>query len=56
MIGDNETGFRGTNDAPYRIEGWEFILAGGGKRPGRQASEEPQPKLQPREICQSIPA
>ncbi|MCX6903112.1 MAG: hypothetical protein NTW03_06460, partial [Verrucomicrobia bacterium] len=30
VIGDNETGFRGTNDAPYRREGWEFILAGGG--------------------------
>ena len=30
VIGDNETGFRGTNDSPYRREGWEFILAGGG--------------------------
>ena len=30
VIGDNETGFRGTNDLPYRKEGWEFILAGGG--------------------------
>ncbi len=30
VIGDNETGFRGTNDAPYRTEAWEFILAGGG--------------------------
>ena len=29
-IGDNETGFRGTNDLPYRVEAWEFILAGGG--------------------------
>lgn len=28
-IGDNETGFRGTNDAPYRTEAWDFILAGG---------------------------
>ncbi len=28
-MGDNETGFRGTNDAPYRVEAWEFILAGG---------------------------
>jgi len=28
-IGDNETGFRGTNDLPYRVEAWEFILAGG---------------------------
>jgi len=30
VIGDNETGFQGTNNAPYRIEGWHFILAGGG--------------------------
>ena len=30
VIGDNETGFRGTNDAPYRVEAWEFIIAGGG--------------------------
>jgi hypothetical protein len=30
VIGDNETGFAGTNDAPYRIEAWSFILAGGG--------------------------
>ncbi len=29
-IGDNETGFRGTGDDVYRMEGWEFILAGGG--------------------------
>lgn len=29
VIGDNETGFKGTNDAPYRIEAWEFILSGG---------------------------
>jgi len=28
-MGDNETGFRGTNDAPYRTEAWDFILAGG---------------------------
>lgn len=28
-IGDNETGFRGTNDAPYRMEAWDFIVAGG---------------------------
>jgi hypothetical protein len=28
-IGDNETGFRGTGDAAYRTEGWDFILAGG---------------------------
>jgi hypothetical protein len=30
VIGDNETGFRGTNNAPYLAEAWEFILAGGG--------------------------
>jgi hypothetical protein len=30
VIGDNETGFRGTNNAPYRMEGWDFIVAGGG--------------------------
>ena len=30
VIGDNETGFRGTNDGPYRMEAWDFIVAGGG--------------------------
>lgn len=30
VIGDNETGFRGTNNIPYRTEAWDFILAGGG--------------------------
>jgi len=30
VIGDNETGFRGTNDAPYRTEAWDFVIAGGG--------------------------
>jgi hypothetical protein len=30
VIGDNETGFRGTHDEAYRSEGWEFVLAGGG--------------------------
>lgn len=29
-IGDNETGFKGTGDTHYRMEAWEFILAGGG--------------------------
>jgi hypothetical protein len=29
-IGDNETGFRGTKDSAYRMEGWDFVLAGGG--------------------------
>jgi len=28
-IGDNETGFKGTNDSHYRMEAWEFILNGG---------------------------
>ena len=30
VIGDDETGFKGSGDAPYRMEGWDFILAGGG--------------------------
>jgi hypothetical protein len=29
VIGDNETGFKGTNDFTYRREGWDFIMAGG---------------------------
>jgi hypothetical protein len=29
VISDDETGFRGTGDSPYRREGWDFILAGG---------------------------
>lgn len=28
-IGDNETGFKGTNNIHYRFEGWEFMIAGG---------------------------
>ncbi len=28
-IGDDETGFRGTEDATYRTEAWQFLLAGG---------------------------
>ncbi len=28
-IGDDETGFQGTADRPYRTEGWAFLLAGG---------------------------
>jgi hypothetical protein len=28
-IGDDETGFKGTADLPYRTEGWDFIVAGG---------------------------
>ncbi len=30
VIGDNETGFRGTADEPYRLEAWDFVIAGGG--------------------------
>ncbi len=30
VIGDNETGFNGTNNFAYRREAWEFITAGGG--------------------------
>jgi hypothetical protein len=30
VIGENETGFQGTNEAPYRMEAWDFIMAGGG--------------------------
>lgn len=30
VIGNNETGFDGREDFPYRSEGWEFLLAGGG--------------------------
>lgn len=29
VIGCNETGFKGTGDAYYRAEGWDFMLAGG---------------------------
>jgi hypothetical protein len=30
VIGDNETGFDGIDDATYRMEAWGFILSGGG--------------------------
>lgn len=30
VIGENETGFRGTADEVYRNEAWDFMLAGGG--------------------------
>ncbi len=30
VIGENETGFKGTADTHYRMEAWEFVLAGGG--------------------------
>src|SRR5262249_10776855 len=29
VIGENETGFKGTGDTHYRMEAWEFLLAGG---------------------------
>ncbi len=29
VIGDDETGFRGVHDTPYRIEAWDFLVAGG---------------------------
>ena len=29
VIADDETGFRGSEPGPYRMEGWDFILAGG---------------------------
>ncbi len=28
-LGDDETGFKGRDDKPYRIEGWQFLMAGG---------------------------
>ena len=28
-IADDETGFRGTGDLPYRSEAWDFLIAGG---------------------------
>lgn len=30
VIGMNETGFDGRADATYRIQGWDFLMAGGG--------------------------
>ncbi len=30
VIGDNETGFRGTGNFVYRSEAWDFVIAGGG--------------------------
>jgi hypothetical protein len=30
VVGDDETGFAGSDDQAYRVEGWNFILAGGG--------------------------
>jgi len=30
VIGCNETGFKGTSDSVYRLQAWQFMLAGGG--------------------------
>jgi hypothetical protein len=30
VIGDDETGFKGVSDDVYRMEGWDFVIAGGG--------------------------
>jgi hypothetical protein len=30
VIGNNETGFDGTGDAIYRVQAWDFLMAGGG--------------------------
>lgn len=30
VIGDDETGFKGVSDDIYRMEGWDFVIAGGG--------------------------
>ncbi len=30
VIGDDETGFSGSDPKAYRLEGWDFIIAGGG--------------------------
>lgn len=30
VIGENETGFKGTNGNYYRMEAWDFIIVGGG--------------------------
>jgi hypothetical protein len=54
-IGENETGFKGTRDEHYRMEAWEFMLAGGalfnhldysfavGHEDGSLAVKEPTP-------------
>ena len=30
VVGDDETGFDGAGDLPYRRQGWNFLLSGGG--------------------------
>jgi len=54
-IGCNETGFDGQADAVYRVQGWEFILAGGALynnldysfAPGREDGTYAYPQQQP---------
>jgi hypothetical protein len=54
-IGMNETGFDGQTDAAYRIQGWDFILAGGALynnldysfAPGFEAGTFRYPETQP---------
>ncbi|MBA2647732.1 MAG: cellulase family glycosylhydrolase [Pyrinomonadaceae bacterium] len=54
-IGDNETGFRGTDDFQYRREAWDFIIAGGALynnldysfAVGHEDGTFPYPKTQP---------
>jgi hypothetical protein len=54
-IGNNETGFDGQADAVYRVQGWEFILAGGALynnldysfAPGREDGTYAYPPEQP---------
>lgn len=54
-IGDDETGFKGTDDFTYRREAWEFIVAGGGTfdhldysfSVGHEAGDFTYPKTQP---------
>lgn len=54
-IGNNETGFDGQADATYRVQGWEFILAGGALynnldysfAPGREDGSYGYPPQQP---------
>ena len=55
VIGYDETGFDGTLDAPYRVQAWDFILAGGGHfnhldysfAAGYEDGTFPFPKTQP---------
>jgi hypothetical protein len=41
-IADDETGFRGKEDQPYRTEGWDFLLAGGAVYSNLDYSYTPQ--------------